>query len=93
MHDEKMMNLRKGGALSPDNAVVTKDGGGGEAGSRVTFDVAHQMIINVCLPRHSFFFFFLFKFSTHTDNFLLQILHKHTGEEGNREIGRDRENI
>lgn len=46
------MNLREGGALSPDSAVVTKNGGGSECVAGLAFNVAHQMLIDVSLPRH-----------------------------------------
>jgi hypothetical protein len=40
---------REGGALSPDAAVVADDGGGGEV---VPVDLAHQVVVDVRLPRH-----------------------------------------
>jgi hypothetical protein len=40
---------REVGALSPDGAVVAEDGGGGEV---VPLDLAHQVVVNVRLPRH-----------------------------------------
>lgn len=42
-------NLRESFALSPDAAIVTDDGRGCKV---VAVDVAHQVIINVGLPRH-----------------------------------------
>ena len=42
-------NLRESGALSPNAAVMADDGGGREM---VAFDIAHQMVVHVCLPRH-----------------------------------------
>lgn len=41
--------LREGGALCPDGAVVADDGGGGEV---VALDLAHQVLVDVRLPRH-----------------------------------------
>ena len=41
--------LRESFALSPDAAIVTDDGRGCKV---VAVDVAHQVIINVGLPRH-----------------------------------------
>lgn len=35
--------------MSPDASIVSEDGRRREM---VAFDVAHQMIVNVCLPRH-----------------------------------------
>jgi len=40
---------REGGALSPDGAVVADDGGGGEV---VALDLAHEVLVDVRLPRH-----------------------------------------
>jgi hypothetical protein len=40
---------REVGALSPDGAVVAEDGGGGEV---VPLYLAHQVVVNVRLPRH-----------------------------------------
>lgn len=37
------------GALSPDAAVEADDGGGGEL---LTLNIAHEVIIDVGLPRH-----------------------------------------
>lgn len=42
-------DLRERSTLGPNAAVVAKDGGGGQM---LIVDVAHQMIINVRLPRH-----------------------------------------
>lgn len=44
-------DLREGRTLSPDAAVETDDGGGGEM-LALAINVAHQMIINIRLPRH-----------------------------------------
>lgn len=44
-------NLRKWGALSPDAAIVADNGSGGEV-LALAINVAHQMIIDVRLPRH-----------------------------------------
>lgn len=44
--------LREGGALSPDGTVLTEDGSGREADAGLAFDLAHQMLIDVSLPRH-----------------------------------------
>lgn len=44
-----MKDLREGGALSPDGAVMAEDSGGGEV---ITLDLRHQVIIYVRLPRH-----------------------------------------
>lgn len=42
-------DLREGGALGPDRAVLADDGGGGEV---VAFDFAHQVLVHVLLPQH-----------------------------------------
>lgn len=44
-------DLREGRTLSPDAAVETDDGGGSEM-LPLAINVAHQMIINIRLPRH-----------------------------------------
>lgn len=49
--------LREGLALRPDTAVVSDDGGGRE-GMPVAH-IAHQVLVDVGLPRHLRFFFFL----------------------------------
>lgn len=43
------MNLREIGGLSPDAAVMAEDSGSREV---VAFDLAHQVVIDVSLPRH-----------------------------------------
>lgn len=48
----KCVNLRESGALRPDCAVVTEDGGGGEFQASLAFNIAHQVLIDVSLPRH-----------------------------------------
>lgn len=59
-HEGKRANRRKGGALRPNAAVLAEDCRGGEA---VAVNIAHQVVIDVLLPRHRFvasdFFFFL----------------------------------
>ena len=47
--NSKTPNLREVGALSPGVAVVAEDGGGGQI---LTVDLAHQVIVDVRLPRH-----------------------------------------
>ena len=42
-------DLRESRALGPNAAVVADDGCGGEV---IAFDFAHEMIIDVGLPRH-----------------------------------------
>ena len=43
-------DLREGGALGPDAAIVADDGSGGEG---ITIpDVAHKVVVDVGLPRH-----------------------------------------
>lgn len=44
-------DLREVGALSPDRAVEAEDGSGGKM-LALAVDVAHQVLINVSLPRH-----------------------------------------
>lgn len=60
--------LREAGALSPDTTVVADDSRGGEV---LAFDLAHQVLINVGLPRHLDFLCFglnadFFKSSSYT---------------------------
>jgi hypothetical protein len=43
---------RECGALGPDGAVVADDGGGGEV--VVALDLAHEVLVDVGLPRHPF---------------------------------------
>ena len=45
----KRRDLREGGALSPDAAVMAEDRRGGEV---LAVDIAHEVLINVSLPRH-----------------------------------------
>lgn len=45
----KREDLREGGALGPHTAIETDDGRGGEI---VAVDLAHQVLVNVRLPRH-----------------------------------------
>lgn len=47
-----LRNLREVGALSPDGAVVSHDGCGGELEAGIAVDIAHQVLVDVCLPRH-----------------------------------------
>ena len=44
--------LREGGALGPHSAVVAKDGRRSEFQPGLPFDIAHQVLIHVSLPRH-----------------------------------------
>uniref|UniRef100_A0A2P2K1F8 Profilin-6 n=1 Tax=Rhizophora mucronata TaxID=61149 RepID=A0A2P2K1F8_RHIMU len=44
------LKLREAGALSPDATVVADDGGSRET---VAVDVAHEVVVDVRLPRHS----------------------------------------
>lgn len=46
-----MEDLREIGALSPDGAIVAKDGGGGEVAA---VGLGHQVVVYVGLPRHRF---------------------------------------
>lgn len=49
---EKWIDHRgEGGALSPDAAIKANDRGGGEMN---TFHLAHQVIVDVSLPRHGY---------------------------------------
>ena len=50
----KVSYLREGRTLSPDRAIMADDGSGGEVLASA-IDVAHQMIIDVSLPRHFLF--------------------------------------
>lgn len=43
------MNLGEAGALGPDVAVLADDGGGGQV---VALHLAHQVLVDVLLPRH-----------------------------------------
>lgn len=64
-----MYDLREGGALGPDAAVLAEDGGGGEG---VAFDFVHQLLVHVRLPRHlSFLLYFFDPFSLDKNPFLL----------------------
>lgn len=47
--EKKEEDLRESRALGPNAAVVADDGCGGEV---IAFDFAHEMIIDVGLPRH-----------------------------------------
>jgi hypothetical protein len=42
-------DLGESGALGPHTAIMADNGGSRQM---VALDFAHQMIINVCLPRH-----------------------------------------
>lgn len=44
-------NLRERRALRPNAAVVADDGSGGKV-LALAVDVAHEMVVYVCLPRH-----------------------------------------
>ena len=46
---KKRAHLRESRALGPNAAVVADDGCGGEV---IAFDFAHEMIIDIGLPRH-----------------------------------------
>lgn len=52
-------DLREGRTLGPNTAIVADDGSGGEM-LALPINVAHQMVIHICLPRH--FSLQLFKF-------------------------------
>ncbi|RRT53801.1 hypothetical protein B296_00037400 [Ensete ventricosum] len=45
-------NLREGSAHGPDAAVVAEDGGGGEM---LAVNLAHQVVVDISLPRHPLF--------------------------------------
>lgn len=47
---KKIEDLREGGALSPDGAIVAEDSGSGEG--TTTADIAHKVVVHVGLPRH-----------------------------------------
>lgn len=47
--DAVIKDLREGGALCPDGAVVAYDCGRGED---VALGIAHKVLVNVGLPRH-----------------------------------------
>ena len=53
--------LREGGALGPDGAILAEDRCGSEM---LTVDLAHEMIIDVGLPRHLFSLPFFFSYSS-----------------------------
>lgn len=47
--EERRFYLGEVGGLRPDAAVVADDGGGGEV---VAVNLAHQVVVDVRLPRH-----------------------------------------
>lgn len=48
-NEQRRAHRRERGALGPDGAVVADDGGGGEV---VALDLAHEVLVDVRLPRH-----------------------------------------
>jgi hypothetical protein len=64
-------DLREAGALGPHASIVADDGRGGEM---LAVDLAHQVVINVRLPRHlskssPLIYYYFFSFSNYSATF------------------------